>query len=100
MYGFLILLPLTLISLLIGSLIASSMQVADYVAYITDEARDHVGEKLLVTKFVCSHARALPCHVRVAATRAGYAARFSYTYLSRYSAKPSSVAAMRAYSAR
>ena len=29
-----------------------------------------VGEKLLVTKFVCSHPWALPCHVRVAATRA------------------------------
>jgi hypothetical protein len=39
MYGFLILLPLTLISLLIGSLIASSTQVADYVAYITDLSR-------------------------------------------------------------
>lgn len=36
MYGFLILLPLTLISLLIGSLIATSTQVADYVAYVTD----------------------------------------------------------------
>lgn len=36
MYGFLILLPLTLISLLIGSLIATSPQVADYVAYVTD----------------------------------------------------------------
>jgi hypothetical protein len=35
MYGFLILLPLTLISLLIGSLIASSTQVVDYVAYVT-----------------------------------------------------------------
>ena len=35
MYGFLILLPLTLISLLIGSLIASSTQVADYIAYIS-----------------------------------------------------------------
>jgi magnesium-transporting ATPase (P-type) len=39
MYGFLILLPLTLISLLIGSLIAASTQVADYVAYITDISR-------------------------------------------------------------
>lgn len=36
MYGFLILLPLTLISLLIGSVIATSPQVADYVAYVTD----------------------------------------------------------------
>ena len=36
MYGFLILLPLTLISLAIGWLIASSPQVADYVEYATD----------------------------------------------------------------
>ena len=36
MYGFLILLPLTLISLAIGALVASSVQVADYVAYIAD----------------------------------------------------------------
>ena len=35
MYGFLILLPLTLISLLVGALIASSTQVADYIAYIS-----------------------------------------------------------------
>ena len=42
MYGFLILLPLTLISLLIGSLIATSTQVADYVAYITDISRQDV----------------------------------------------------------
>ena len=32
MYGFLILLPLTLISLLTGFLVASSTQVADYIA--------------------------------------------------------------------
>src|SRR5262245_13970632 len=38
MYGFLILLPLTLISLLIGFLIASSTQVADYIAYISYRA--------------------------------------------------------------
>ncbi len=36
MYGFLILLPLTLISAVIGWLIAESVQVADYVTYITD----------------------------------------------------------------
>ncbi len=35
MYGFLILLPLTLISVLIGFLVASSTQVADYIAYIS-----------------------------------------------------------------
>src|SRR5262249_60678848 len=38
MYGFLILLPLTLISLLIGFLVASSTQVADYIAYISHRA--------------------------------------------------------------
>ena len=38
MYGFLILLPLTLISLLIGFLVASSTQVADYIAYISHPA--------------------------------------------------------------
>jgi hypothetical protein len=42
MYGFLILLPLTLISLLIGWLIAASTQVAEYVAYITDISRQDV----------------------------------------------------------
>lgn len=36
MYGFLILLPLTLISAVIGWLIGTSAQVADYVTYITD----------------------------------------------------------------
>lgn len=36
MYGFLILLPLTIISVVIGWLIAGSAQVADYVSYITD----------------------------------------------------------------
>jgi hypothetical protein len=38
MYGFLILLPLMLISLLIGFLVASSAQVADYMAYISYSA--------------------------------------------------------------
>lgn len=38
MYGFLILLPLTLISLSIGFVIASSTQVADYMAYISYRA--------------------------------------------------------------
>src|SRR5215470_1057159 len=38
MYGFLILLPLTLISLLIGFLVATSTQVADYIAYISHRA--------------------------------------------------------------
>ena len=42
MYGFLILLPMTLISLLIGWLIAGSTQVAEYVAYITDISRQDV----------------------------------------------------------
>jgi hypothetical protein len=36
MYGFLILLPLTLISLVVGALIAVSPQIADYVEYFTD----------------------------------------------------------------
>ena len=36
MYGFLILLPLTLISAVIGWLIGTSAQVAEYVTYITD----------------------------------------------------------------
>lgn len=36
MYGFLILLPLTLISAVVGWLIGTSAQVADYVTYITD----------------------------------------------------------------
>jgi hypothetical protein len=53
MYGFLILLPLTLISLLIGGLIASSSQVAEYVAYITDIARpDGVSQEFLADKRV------------------------------------------------
>jgi len=38
MYGFLILLPLTLISLLIGFLIAASTQVADCIAYTSYRA--------------------------------------------------------------
>src|SRR5215475_14126880 len=38
MYGFLILLPLTLISVSIGFLIASSTQVADYIGYISHRA--------------------------------------------------------------
>ena len=50
MYGFLILLPLTLISLLIGSLIASSMQVADYVAYITDVFREDAPARQIWTE--------------------------------------------------
>jgi hypothetical protein len=36
MYGFLILLPLTLISLVVGWLIAASPQIADYVEYFTE----------------------------------------------------------------
>jgi len=36
MYGFLVLLPLTVISLVIGWLIAGSPQIADYVEYVTD----------------------------------------------------------------
>jgi len=38
MYGFLILLPLTLISVLIGFLVATSTQVADYIVYISHRA--------------------------------------------------------------
>ena len=40
------------------------------------------------------------CRARVPGMTKSYAAFFSYTYLLRYSAKPSAVAAMRAYSAR
>ena len=54
MYGFLILLPLTLVSLLIGSAIALSPQVADYVAYATDIS----GQKITLQE-VWSNKRAL-----------------------------------------
>jgi hypothetical protein len=42
MYGFLILLPLTLISLLIGYFVAGSPQVGDYAEYLSDFANQEI----------------------------------------------------------
>jgi hypothetical protein len=76
MYGFLILLPLTLISLLIGSLIATSTQVADYVAYITDISREEgparqIWAERLVWMQIASHmaAYAVLCFALIATVR-------------------------------
>lgn len=76
MYGFLILLPLTLISLLIGVLTATSTQVADYVGYITDVAQEEgVGRQLptepLVWMQIAAHvtAYAVLCFTLVATVR-------------------------------
>jgi hypothetical protein len=53
MYGFLILLPLTIISVLIGYFIAGSPQVADYAEYLTDFAnQDNSLQALRTNTFV------------------------------------------------
>lgn len=53
MYGFLILLPLTLISLLIGYFVAGSAQVGDYAEYLADFANQEKSlEALRANRFV------------------------------------------------
>ncbi len=76
MYGFLILLPLTLISLLIGYFIAASPQVADYAEYLVDFANQHSSlEALRTNRFVwaqlASHllAYTILCFATVATVR-------------------------------
>ena len=72
MYGFLILLPLTLISLFIGFLIASSPQLADYVAHITDIVREQSLEAaarswMMIGSYVATYA--VLCFVLAATVR-------------------------------
>src|SRR5262245_50936343 len=72
MYGFLILLPLTLISLFIGFLIASSPQLADYVVHISDIVREQSLEATARSAVIIgSHvvAYAVLCFVLVATVR-------------------------------
>jgi hypothetical protein len=68
-YGFLVLLPLTLVSAAIGGLFVSSPQIADYVAYLSAlDGRDDKG-RLALQIAAQALAYALMCIVLVAATR-------------------------------
>ena len=81
MYGFLILLPLTLVSVLIGYFIASSTQVFDYVVYITElpynaeERAQRIKEQITRSsehwQLIASHliAYSILCYAMIAAVR-------------------------------
>src|SRR5262245_1785545 len=75
MYGFLILLPLTLISVLIGFLVASSTQVADYIAYISHRPKpmllNEIWSNQRVLALIGAHviAYAVLCFTAVATVR-------------------------------
>lgn len=77
MYGFLILLPLTLISIVIGWFIGSSLQIADYVEYLTSNISaqsiriEDIWASKAMLALVASHVLAyfILCFVTVATVR-------------------------------
>ncbi|KAB2919235.1 MAG: hypothetical protein F9K29_06365 [Hyphomicrobiaceae bacterium] len=69
MSGFLVLLPLALVSFAIGFFVASSPQIADYVAYVTDLSRpaNYQSISLQVAAHVVAYA--IMCFILVATVR-------------------------------